>query len=344
MESRGTGNERSTLTERILLGHGSGGRLTRELVQEVFVRGLGDAAPQSLDDGAVLDWPAERLVFTTDCYVVSPLIFPGGDIGTLAISGTVNDLAVMGARPLYVSLGFIIEEGCERKLLEHVVASIAAAARAAGVRMACGDTKVVEKGKGDALFITASGIGVLEHPIDAASIRPGDAVLINGTIGDHGMAILTARKGFPLSTALQSDCAPLYSLIKSAAERVLVKWMRDPTRGGVATALNELVENRPWGVRLVEPSLPLHPAVAGLAEVLGIDPLYSANEGKVIMIVAAQDAAGALAALHAHPLGRRAAVIGEITGEYPGRVVLQTEVGTVRTLAMLSADPLPRIC
>ncbi len=332
------------MNDRILLGHGSGGRLTRELVDELFVKGLQEAAPHSMDDAAVLPRQDHKLVFTTDSYVVSPLEFPGGDIGTLAVAGTVNDLAVMGATPLYISLGIILEEGFEISRLKNIVTSIADTAKKSGVCIACGDTKVVEKGKGDGLFINTAGIGVLAYPTDETLIQPGDKVVINGTVGDHGMTILTMRKGFPLKSSLQSDCAPLNGLIHQVAQQQQIKWMRDPTRGGVATALNELVENKPWGVMLSEPDLPFHEAVDGLAELLGLDPLYSANEGKVLMIVSAEHASETLKALHEHPLGKHAAIIGTVTADYPGTLILQTEMGTMRTLGILTSDPLPRIC
>lgn len=332
------------MSKKIILGHGSGGKLTRDLIRDIFIQGLENLAPKSLDDGAILPQQEHNLVFTTDSYVVSPLEFPGGDIGNLAIAGTVNDLAVMGAKPLYVSLGIILEEGCEIAFLRKIVASISFTARKAGVWIACGDTKVVEKGKGDGLFINTSGIGILNHPTDEGSIQKGDKVLINGTIGDHGMTILTLRSGFPLRSSLQSDCAPLNSLIQSVSERIKIKWMRDPTRGGVATALNELVENKTWGIMLSEAELPLHNAVGGLSEILGLDPLYSANEGKVIMIVSEKDALDAQKILKEHPMGKRASIIGTVSDDYPEKLVLQTEMGTLRTLGILTSDPLPRIC
>jgi hydrogenase expression/formation protein HypE len=332
------------MDEKIILGHGSGGRMTRELVRDVFCKYLGDAGPESMDDGAVLEHAGGKLVFTTDSYVVSPLEFPGGDIGSLAVCGTVNDLAVMGARPLWLSLGVILEAGLELVVLERIVKSIAEKAREAGVKIVCGDTKVVEKGKGDGIFINTAGVGVLETAMKPESIEPGDRIIISGTLGDHGMALLTMRKGFPLKSNLQSDSAPLSHMISDLLAAVDVKWMRDPTRGGVATILNELIEARPWGVLLEETDFPLSDAVSGVAELLGLDPLYSANEGKAVFVVPPEQADKALKILKKSPYGRDAAVIGSIAGDFPGKVVLHTQLKTLRTLGILSSDPLPRIC
>lgn len=318
--------------------------MTRELVQDVFCRHLGDTGPEAMDDGAILNPAGGKLVFTTDSYVVSPLEFPGGDIGTLAVCGTVNDLAVMGARPQWLSLGVILEAGLELEVLERIVKSIAAKAREAGVTIVCGDTKVVEKGKGDGIFINTAGIGVLENPMHSETIEQGDQIIVSGTVGDHGMALLTLRKGFPLKSNLQSDCASLNDMISRLLGEVDVKWMRDPTRGGVATILNELSENRKWGVLLKEEDIPLSEAVLGVSELLGLDPLYSANEGKVVLVVPAVQAEKTLNILRKTPYGRAAAVIGSISDEFQGKTVLQTRLGTLRTLAMLSSDPLPRIC
>ncbi len=332
------------MNERIILGHGSGGRMTIELVRDVFCRYLGDSGPTSMDDGAVLEHDGGRLVFTTDSYVVSPLEFPGGDIGALAVCGTVNDLAVMGAKPLWLSLGVILEAGLEVERLERIVRSIAAKAEEAGVKMVCGDTKVVEKGKGDGIFINTAGIGVLEAPLKPETIGPGDQLIISGSVGDHGMALLTLRKGFPLKSNLQSDCAPLNRMISRLQAEVDVKWMRDATRGGVATILNELSEGQEWSVLLDESLLPLSEAVAGVSELLGLDPLYSANEGKAVFVVPAEQADSAIRILKQSPYGRDAAVIGSIASDYPGKTILRTAMGTLRTLGTLSSDPLPRIC
>jgi len=326
--------------------------MTRELVRDVFCRHLGDVGPELLDDGAVLSFPGKsdegvastKLVFTTDSYVVSPLEFPGGDIGTLAVCGTVNDLAVMGARPLWLSLGVILEAGLEFQTLERIVKSIAEKAREAGVRIVCGDTKVVEKGKGDGIFINTAGIGLLEKPLQPESITEGDKIVASGTIGDHGMALLTLRKGFPLKSDLRSDCAPLNGMIADVLAEVEVKWMRDPTRGGLATALNELAEDRPWGVLLEEERIPLSDPVAGVAELLGLDSLYSANEGKALFVVPADAAERTVEILKESPYGTDAAIIGTISGEFPGKTVLRTGMETLRTLGILASDPLPRIC
>ena len=318
--------------------------MTRELVREVFCRHLGDAGPDSMDDGAVLDSPAGKLVFTTDSYVVSPLEFPGGNIGSLSVCGTVNDLAVMGARPLWLSLGIILEAGLEQEVLVRIIQAIAEKAREAGVKIVCGDTKVVEKGKGDGIFINTAGVGVLEKPLLPDTIKPGDQIIISGTVGDHGMALLTLRKGFPLKSDLQSDCAPLNHMISELQAEVNVKWMRDPTRGGVATVLNELAEGRAWGVLLNETVIPLSDAVSGVSELLGLDPLYSANEGKAVFVVPADQADAALNILQNSPFGRDAAVIGSIAADFPGKTVLRTRLGTLRTLGILASDPLPRIC
>jgi len=325
--------------DKIILGHGSGGRLTQELVRDVFCKHLGDAGPSTLDDSAVLDMPEGKLVYTTDSYVVSPLEFSGGDIGTLCVAGTVNDLAVMGAKPLWLSLGVILEAGLSFQTLEKIVQSIARTAQAAGVQIVCGDTKVVEHGKGDGIYINTSGIGVLTAELSAETIQPGDQILVSGTIGDHGMTLLTMRKGFEVEADLKSDCAPLNGLIEKVTSEIDVKWMRDPTRGGVATALNELADGSEWGILLQEESLPFSEPVRGLEELLGLDPLYSANEGKVLMVVSAADAEATLALL-----GASAAVIGEVTEEHAGKVILNTTMNTLRTIGVLTSDPLPRIC
>lgn len=319
--------------------------MTRTLVRELFCGCLGNTGPESMDDGVILKSPAaEHLVFTTDSYVVTPLEFPGGDIGSLAVCGTVNDLAVMGARPLWLSLGVILEAGMQIDCLKRIIRSISEKAREAGVTIVCGDTKVVEKGKGDGIFINTSGIGVLEHPLHPESIEPGDKIVISGTVGDHGMALLTLRKGFPLKSNLKSDCAPLSEMILNCQKAVAVKWMRDATRGGVATVLNELTEHRPWGVVLEETEIPISDAVVGVSELLGLDPLYSANEGKVVLVVSAAEAENALQSLKKSPYGRNSKIIGSVVNDFPGKTVLHTGMETLRTLGILTADPLPRIC
>ncbi len=332
------------MDETIVMGHGAGGRLSRDLVREVVLPCLGDAGPLGLDDAAVL--PAFRgdLVFTTDAHVVTPLEFPGGDLGTLAVAGTVNDLAVMGARPVALSLALVLEEGLPIATLRRILTSMGAMAGAAGVRIACGDTKVVERGRCDGIYACVSGVGERVYTPDPSDIVAGDAILLSGTMGDHGFTLLTRRKGFALDHDLCSDAAPVHELVHALCQAVPVRWMRDPTRGGVATALCELVEGNPWSVVLDESAFPLHPAVRGLSDILGLDPLYSANEGKFLAVVPEDHVAQALEVLRAHPLGRDAAIIGAVTSSHAGKLLLETGFGGVRVLGMLASDPLPRIC
>ncbi|MCB9496152.1 MAG: hydrogenase expression/formation protein HypE [Fibrobacteria bacterium] len=334
----------SRLDETIRLGHGSGGRLSRELLDGLILPALGPAGPGQMDDGAIFSPPPGDLVFTTDSHVVTPLEFPGGDLGTLCVSGTVNDLAVMGARPLALSLGLILEEGLPMDTLRRILESVGRTASASGVRILCGDTKVVERGKGDGIFVNTAGIGHRIHRLEASRIRPGDAVVVSGNIGDHGFALLTQRKGFPLESPLRSDAAPLFDLIHRLCEKVPVRWMRDPTRGGVATALCELCQSQPWSVTLTENSLPLDPAVRGISEILGLDPLYSANEGKFLAVLPAASVDAALEILRSHELGGNAARIGTITEDHPGKLLVATDFGNARVMGMLASDPLPRIC
>jgi hydrogenase expression/formation protein HypE len=330
--------------ETVRLGHGSGGRLSRELLEELILPALGEAAPRQLDDGAVFTPPPGELVFTTDSHVVTPLEFPGGDLGSLCVAGTVNDLAVMGARPIALSLGLILEEGLALATLQRLIQSIGRTAAHAGVRILCGDTKVVERGKGDGIFANTAGIGVRFQKPTPESIQPGDAILINGSIGDHGFTLLTQRKGFPLQSPLQSDAAPLNHLIEKLCSHVPVRWMRDPTRGGVATSLCELCEDKIWSVTLHESDLPLNPAVRGVSEILGLDPLYSANEGKFLAVVPAAFRELALEILRADALGKEAACIGTVTDAHPGKLLVRTALESVRVMGMLASDPLPRIC
>lgn len=329
------------------MSHGSGGLQSRELIRDMFVCHFSNPALEQMGDSAIVEIPRACIAFTTDSYVVSPLFFPGGNIGKLAVCGTVNDLAVAGARPIYMSAGFIIEEGFEMSLLKEIVASMAAAAREAGVSIVAGDTKVVERGKCDGVFITTSGVGEVfaSKPMLPSRIEPGDAILINGPIADHGMAIMCAREGLSIKTTIESDCAPLGRLAEHLIAAVPeTRFMRDATRGGLATVLCEAVEDRPFGIEIDEAKIPLSEGTAAACEILGIDPLYVANEGKLVAFVPSNDADIALATLEAHPLVRGAAIIGRATVENPGKVVLATSIGSRRQVAMLSGDQLPRIC
>jgi hydrogenase expression/formation protein HypE len=333
--------------ELVTLAHGAGGKATRDLVEALFLAELGNDALAPLGDSAVVPPVDGRLALTTDSYVVRPLAFPGGDIGELAVNGTVNDLAVAGARPLWLTAGFVLEEGLPIARLWEIVRSAAAAARRVGVPIAAGDTKVVERGKADGLYVTTAGVGVLDHDLDLvpAAVRPGDRVLLSGTLADHGMAVMIARGDLHLEGDITSDTAPVHEL--AAALLGLgdaLRWMRDPTRGGLATALNELAGQAGLAVRLEERALPVEPTVAAACEILGIDPLYVANEGKLVAVVAPEAAADALTALLSHPLGARAVEIGVIEAEPEGMVLLDTTLGGSRIVDMLVGDPLPRIC
>ncbi len=333
--------------DQVLLAHGSGGVLSHELVARVFLPHSRHAALAALDDAAVLELPpGSQLAFTTDSYVVQPLFFPGGDIGKLAVCGTVNDLAMVGARPLYLSAGFIIEEGLPIADLERIAASMAATAQEAGVHIVTGDTKVVDHGSADKLFINTAGVGWVPTGMRLSGhlARPGDIVLVSGTVGDHGMAVMSQREGLRFSTALESDCAPLYGLVAEMLRAGEVHALRDPTRGGLATTLNEIAAQSDVGIEIEETRVPVRAAVRGACEMLGLDPLYVANEGKVVAVVAAEDAARILAAMRAHRYGRDAAIIGQIVDVHRGRVVLRTALGGRRLLDMLTGEQLPRIC
>jgi len=329
--------------EIITLAHGAGGKSSAALVDAVFVEAFGN----ELGDGAVLTAPGGRLAMSTDSFVVQPLRFPGGSIGHLAVHGTVNDLAMMGARPAALSAAFVIEEGFPVDTLREIVADMAHAAAAAGVDIVAGDTKVVDRGAADGMYISTSGVGIVPvgRDLSPARIAPGDVVLVSGTIGDHGMAVMLARGDLALDADIVSDTAPLHGLTEcllSAAPST--RWLRDATRGGVGTICNELARAADLTVVLEEAALPVRPAVAAACELLGIDPLYVANEGKFVAIVAPDQADAALAALRAHPLGRDAVKIGDIREEPPGIVVLLTPIGGTRIVDMLVGDPLPRIC
>ena len=333
--------------ELITLAHGSGGKASRALVEGLFLEELSNPLLDPLGDSALLELNGSRLAFTTDSYVVHPLEFPGGDIGELAVNGTVNDLAVAGARPLALSAGFVVEEGFEVARLRRLAASMARAAEAAGVPVATGDTKVVERGKCDGVYVNTAGIGVVHAGarLGAAHVREGDRVLVSGTLGDHGMAVMIARGELRLEVELESDTAPLHELAAGLLELgEAVRWLRDPTRGGLATALNELAREAGLAIALEEAALPLRPEVVGACEILGIDPLYVANEGKLVAVVAPEAAEDALARLRASPLGAEAAIVGEVRAEPEGLVLLDTAFGGSRIVDMLVGDPLPRIC
>jgi hydrogenase expression/formation protein HypE len=332
--------------DKILLAHGSGGKIAHELVKRVFVTALDNPLLSRLDDSAVADFNG-RLAFTTDSYVVSPIFFPGGDIGKLAVCGTVNDLSMSGAKPLYLSLAFIIEEGLPLSDLERIVTSIVKAASKADVVIATGDTKVVHRGSTDKLFINTAGIGIVPPGVDisGSNAKPGDKVLLSGTIGDHGIAVLSQREGLDFSTKLKSDCAPLNRLVTDMLKACRdIHSLRDPTRGGLATTLNELAQQSQVSIRIEEEAIPVREEVHAACEMLGLDPLYIANEGKLVAIVPAGDAAAVLKAMQANPRGRQACIIGEVRAGNPGRVVMQTRIGSSRIVDMLVGDPLPRIC
>ena len=338
------------MNDIILLGHGSGGTLSHRLLDELIVPLLSGIEPRDQNDAAVLPPVAGRLAFTTDSYVVDPLFFPGGDIGCLAIYGTVNDLAMAGARPLHISVGLIIEEGLAVADLRRVLESMRAAADRCGVRIVTGDTKVVPRGKADKLFINTAGIGVVEHAADlrGSRARPGDKVLINGPFGDHGMAVLATREGLALTTPIVSDCAPLHEMVDDLRKGLgtALHVLRDPTRGGVATTLKEIARQSDVAIVLDEATLHVTPAVAGACAILGLDPLFVANEGKLLACVAPEGAEAALAILRRHAPadypGR--AMMGEVTGEEGGKVRLRTTIGGLRANEMLAGEQLPRIC
>ena len=330
-----------------MLAHGSGGAMSRELVERRLLARLSNATLARLDDAAVLPWHG-RLAFTTDSYVVSPIIFPGGDIGRLAVCGTVNDLAMMGAQPVALSLALIIEEGLAFSTLDTITRSVQTACAEAGVDIVTGDTKVVNRGKADRLFITTSGIGVVPDGLDVSGHRAqtGDRILVSGTFAEHGIAILSAREGLSFSTTTSSDCAPLNGLVRAMVDACAddLHCMRDPTRGGVASTLNELASQSGAAFIIEEDALPVRPEVRSACEMLGLDPLYVANEGKLVAIVAPSCASRLLEVMHDHPLGRDAADIGEVVDGKPGRVMMRTHLGPTRLIQMLAGELLPRIC
>lgn len=333
------------MDERISLDYGSGGKKTSQLIDEIILPLLGGPELSELGDAAVLDG-AEKLVFSTDSFVVSPYFFPGGDIGKLSVCGTVNDVSMQGGDARYLSLSFIIEEGLPMADLRRIAASIAETAKKAGVRIVTGDTKVVERGKGDGIYLNTAGIGTLHHPgLSINNIRPGDKVILSGTAGDHGAAVMLARNSDMLKGELLSDCALLKEPAMALSELGDgLKVMRDPTRGGIANALCEFAEGRPFSIRLDEGSIPVDPAVASACDILGLDPLYCANEGKLIAVVSADKAELAVDILKRFEVSEGAAVIGEVRDEYPGKVLVRTALGSSRIVAKLTGAQLPRIC
>ncbi len=331
----------------ILLAHGAGGRMTGRLVREIFLRHFSNEALARLEDAACLSAGAARIAFTTDSFVVTPIVFPGGDLGKLSICGTVNDLAVMGARPIALSAGFVIEEGLPMATLDRIAASMQAVCAEIGVPVVTGDTKVVERGSCDQVFINTAGVGLLEEPLPqgAAAVRPGDRVIVSGGIADHGIAVMAARNDLRFETTIESDCAPVLSATRALLESgAAVRWMRDPTRGGIATTLCELTSGAPFAIEIAEERIPLRPAVLALAEILGLDTLYVPSEGRFLAVVDAADVDRALAALRADPAGRESVEIGEVIADPPGRLLLRTRIGGHRILDMLTGDQLPRIC
>ena len=331
----------------VLLGHGSGGGLSHELIEGVFVRYFANPLLLPLEDATVFGFPQGRIAFTTDSYVVKPLFFPGGDIGRLAVCGTVNDLSMRGAQPLYLSAGFIIEEGFPVSDLERIVASMATAAKEAGVSIVCGDTKVVERRAADGLYINTAGVGVVAEGINVSvrNAKPGDAVIVSGTMGDHGVCVLSRRKSLHFRSPLQSDVAPLNGLARAVLEASgEVHAMRDPTRGGLATTLKEIATGSSVGIEVEEEQIPVSDAVRGACEMLGLDHLYLANEGKLVAVVAASDASSVLEAMRQDPHGRDASLIGRITADHPAMVTIRNPFGARRILEMLASDQFPRIC
>ncbi|MBI5958213.1 MAG: hydrogenase expression/formation protein HypE [Chloroflexi bacterium] len=332
---------------RIVLGHGSGGRLSADLIQHLFVPLFDNPALAGLNDQAVLDINGVRLAFTTDSFVVNPLFFPGGDIGSLAVHGTINDLAMSGAQPLFLSAGYILEEGLAMDDLGRIATSMANACKAANVQLVTGDTKVVNKGKGDGVFINTSGIGLIPAGVHIAAdrARPGDKIIVSGTIGDHGMAIMSVREGLNFETEIVSDSAALHTLVNVMLSVTReIHCLRDATRGGVAAVLNELADSSRVGFTLNESAIPVRPAVMAACEMLGMDPLYVANEGKLVAVVPAEHADAVLAAMRQHPLGQDAAIIGQVVSEHPGMVVTHTAIGGRRVVDMPLGEILPRIC
>ncbi len=332
----------------ILLGHGSGGRLSHQLLDELIIPIVSGIPASGQNDAALLEPVPGRIAFTTDSFVVDPIFFPGGTIGSLAVHGTVNDLAMMGARPLWLSVGLIIEEGFSKSDLKVILEDMRFAADAAGVTIVTGDTKVVPRGKADKIYITTSGVGAVEHTfqVHGANAQPGDVIIINGTIGDHGIAVMAGREGLEVGTEIKSDSAALNGLVADLLEEVgaALHVLRDPTRGGVATTIKEIAQQSGVAITLKEKALPVKPAVRGVCSILGLDPLFVANEGKLLAFVSADAAEAALAVIRNHPLGSAAVVIGTVENGPAGRVQMETVIGGMRSVDMLSGEQLPRIC
>ncbi len=331
----------------IVMGHGGGGKLSAELVQHLFMPAFTNDTLAALGDGAVLNLNGQRIAFSTDSFVVRPLFFPGGSIGDLAVNGTVNDIAMSGAKPLYLSAGFILEEGLSLQVLSQIVQDMAEAARRAGVLLVTGDTKVVERGHGDGVYINTSGMGIIPEGVNIApqNAQPGDVVIVSGTIGDHGMAILSVREGLEFDTLIQSDSAALNTLVAAMlATCPDVHVLRDPTRGGAASTLNEIAQASQTGIVIEEKLLPVRPAVRAACELLGMDPLYVANEGKLLAILPEAAAERVLAVMKAHPLGQDATIIGHVVNQHPGLLVAKTTMGATRLVDMQVGEQLPRIC
>ncbi|MCE9562866.1 MAG: hydrogenase expression/formation protein HypE [Planctomycetes bacterium] len=331
----------------ITLAHGGGGRLSAELIEHLFLPAFADTTLSRLTDAAVLPSPSGRLAFTTDSFVVRPLFFPGGSIGELAVNGTVNDLAMSGAEPMYLTAAFVLEEGFAITELAEVVRRMANAARAASVRIVAGDTKVIERSRGDGCYITTSGIGVVSDGVDVGPdhAQPGDVVILSGTIGDHGMAVMSVREGLEFETTIESDTAPLHDLVREILSVTRdIRCLRDPTRGGLAATLNEIANCSGVGIVIEEKAVPMNAAVRAACEMLGFDPLHVANEGKLVAVVPAKWAHAVLARIKAHPLGVQAAVIGRVSDQHPGLVAARTALGGTRVVSLPLGEQLPRIC
>jgi len=331
--------------KKILLSHGSGGKAMHSLIRNLMREKFNNEILNELEDSAVLSPTGDKkLCFTTDSYVVNPIFFPGGDIGELSVYGTVNDLSVMGAKPLYISCSFIIEEGLDYDILDRITTSMAEASKKANVIIVTGDTKVVEKGSADKLFINTSGIGIIAKgmEISQSKIEIGDKILINGTIGEHALSVMSIREKF--ETNIKSDCAPLWDLISNILPIGGIKFMRDPTRGGLSTVLNEISEDKNFGIKISEKDIPINEEVSAFCEILGFDPLFLANEGKAVVVSSSETAYAILNKMKKNPLGKKASIIGEITKEHKGKVVLETIVGGMRIIDMIIGDQLPRIC